>query len=364
MRILLLNAPFELVRSMALPDHDILALDIEPVVRLNLPCGPRCEFRQFEPRSKFDLSAIAGLRTTIQAFAPDILHAFMPRSLAIAVLATSLLQRRPPIVSFRGIIRPPSRWDPSNYVTFFSSRVALHACESNAVRDGLIRGGVAPTRCETVYNCVRAESLPRLGRGALARFGIPDNAFVVGTVAAVRPVKGIDILVRAAMETADLANLHVLVMGPVRDPSVVRLADDSRIRGRVHFTGSVPGAAAYMDGFDLFVMPSRQEGLCRALLEAMAQRVCPVVSDAGGMKELVRNGREGVVFPSEDVSALARGLRQLAADRALLREYGEAAGQRVQKMCSPDRMRDRVLAMYERILGRTGQASRSAGAAA
>lgn len=361
MRLLLLNAPFELVRSMALPQHDILALDIDPVVRLNLPCGPRCEFRRFEPRSKFDLHAIAGLRTTIREFSPDIVHAFMPRSLAIAVLAASLLHRRPPIVSFRGIIRPPSPWDPSNYVTFFSPRVTMHACESNAVRDGLIRGGVAPCRCETVYNCVRAESLPRLGRAALARFGIPTDAFVVGTVAAVRPVKGIDLLVKAAIACSDLPGLRVLVMGPVRDRSVTTLADDPRIQGRVHFTGPVPGAAAYMDGFDVFAMPSRQEGLCRALLEAMAQRVCPVVSDAGGMKELVRNSQEGIVFPSEDVSALSQALRQLHVDRTLVRKYGEAAGQRVQDMCSPERMRDRVFAMYEQILGQAGQ---TAGAAA
>lgn len=360
MRILLLNAPFELVRSLALPEHDILALDIDPVVRLNLPYGPRCEFRTFEPRSKFDLSAIAGLRNLIHEFSPDIVHAFMPRSLAIAVLATAFSRPRPPLVSFRGIIRPPSRWDPSNYVTYFSPRVTMHACESNAVSDGLTRGGVAPGRCETVYNCVRAESLPRLGRAALARFGIAENAFVVGTVAAVRPVKGIDLLVRAAIECADVPDLQVLVMGPIRDKSVVRLADDPRIRGRVQFTGLVPGAAAYMDGFDVFAMPSRQEGLCRALLEAMAQKVCPVISDAGGMKELVRNGREGVVFPSEDVAALARVLRQLAGNRALLREYGEAAGQRVQEMCSPERMRDRILSMYERILGPTHQTARAA----
>ena len=361
MRILLLNAPFELVRSMALPQHDILALDIDPVVRLELPCGPRCEFRTFEPRSKLDWSAIAGLRKTIREFAPDILHAFMPRSLAIAVLATSFSHNRPPIVSFRGIIRPPSRWDPSNYVTFFSSRVAMHACESNAVRDGLTRGGVPSDRCETVYNCVRAESLPRLGRAALARFGIPENAFVVGTVAAVRPVKGIDLLVRAAIECADLPDLRVLVVGPIRDQAVVKLADDPRIRGRVHFSGPVPGAAALMDGFDLFAMPSRQEGLCRALLEAMAQRICPVVSDAGGMKELVRNGREGLVFPSEDFPTLARVLRQLYFDRVQLRAFGEAAGKRVQELCSPERMRDRILSIYNHVLG---PADRTAGAAA
>lgn len=360
MRILLLNAPFELVRSLALPQHDILALDIDPVVRLNLPCGPRCEFRTFEPRSKFDLSAVAGLRNSIQEFSPDIVHAFMPRSLAIAVLATAFLHPQPPLVSFRGIIRPPSRWDPTNYVTYFAPRVTMHACESNAVRAGLVQGGVAPDRCETVYNCVRAESLPRLGRTALARFGIPENAFVVGTVAAVRPVKGIDLLVRAAIECADLPDLRVLVMGPIRDKSVVKLADDSRMRGRVHFSGPVPGAAAFMDGFDLFAMPSRQEGLCRALLEAMAQRICPVVSDAGGMKELVRNGREGLVFPSEDVSTLARVLRQLYFDRAQLREYGEAAGRRVQEMCSPERMRDRILSLYEQVLGRPEQSAQAA----
>ena len=87
---------------------------------------------------------------------------------------------------------------------------------------------------------MRAESFPRLGRDALARFQIPKDAFVVGTVAAVRPVKGIDILMRAAQECSDLPDMYVLVIGPLSDSRVVQLAQAPGIRDHVRLADLSP----------------------------------------------------------------------------------------------------------------------------
>jgi glycosyltransferase involved in cell wall biosynthesis len=82
----------------------------------------------------------------------------------------------------------------------------------------------------------------------------------------------------------------------------------------------------------------------------MHQGVCPVVSDAGGMKEVVRHGREGIVFPSEDVSALASAIRFLHADRALVGQYAVAARQRVAAEFTPEKMAERCCALYHNVL--------------
>jgi glycosyltransferase involved in cell wall biosynthesis len=192
----------------------------------------------------------------------------------------------------------------------------------------------------------------RPGRAGLAQFGIPHDAFVVGTIAAMRRVKGIDVLLRAALRCSELRGVFWVFFGQVIDPEVRALSNDLRIRDRVRLVGHRPDASELISGADLFVMPSRAEALCQALLEAMYQRVCPVISNAGGMKEVVRHECDGLVVPAENVEALATAIRSLHADRTRLNAYAASARERVLDKFSPDKMADRCLAIYGQLLGR------------
>ena len=81
----------------------------------------------------------------------------------------------------------------------------------------------------------------------------------------------------------------------------------------------------------MFVLPSRFEGMPNALLEAMAQGLAVVVTDASpGPLEEIEQGVNGFVVPSEDAAALALRLEQLASDPALRETLGNAARQRLQ----------------------------------
>jgi len=86
------------------------------------------------------------------------------------------------------------------------------------------------------------------------------------------------------------------------------------------------------------------------ILEAMAQGVCPVVSDAGGMKEVVRHGREGYVFARENVPALVTAIRELHADPHRVALLAKAAQHRVVSEFTPERMVERTLDLFERVL--------------
>jgi glycosyltransferase involved in cell wall biosynthesis len=213
----------------------------------------------------------------------------------------------------------------------------------------MIASGIAAEKCVTIYNCVRAAGWAAPGRHGLEPWGLGDDVFVVGTVASMRPVKGIDLLLQAALACPDLPDIRWLLIGPIRDPRVQQLVDDPRLRERVRWLGYRPDARELISGADLFVMPSRQEALCVALLEAMAQGVCPVVSDAGGMREVVRDGEDGVVVPRENVAALANAIRALHADRDRVRRLAASARQRVTDFCSPARMVARALELYRRF---------------
>ena len=123
---------------------------------------------------------------------------------------------------------------------------------------------------------------------------------------------------------------------------------------RVRFVGYVPREEIVREyaAAHVFVLPSYNEGMSVALLEAMAAGLALVVTPAGGTPELVQPGINGLVFEWADVEALTGHLRRLAEDRALARRLGEASRLRASNFSW-----DFAAQRYNEILVRLGEAS-------
>ncbi len=303
----------------------------------------------YHQRSKISRRCSADIREAIDAFRPDIVQTYGSRPLAHAVMALLGRRDRPKLFSYRGVTSRASRLRIEDWLTYLSPLVDAHACESQASMDGLLAGGVRRERCFLAYNCLTRPPKPAVSRAALAEFGIPEDAFVVASVANFRRVKGGDLLVEAAKRCVDLPSTHFLLLGEVRDKRINQLAADPSLAGRVHLAGFRSDAMDLASTADLFAMPSRAEALCVALLEAMSMGVCPIVSDAGGMKEAVRDGIDGVVVPAGSSEALSAAIRRLHSDRDLLASYGRSAAERFAAMFDRGVVADRFAAAYRRI---------------
>ena len=351
MKILLINAKLSLAKCLAeMPGVVVSRMSPPTTLSLKLPELDGLQQHHYAGGGKISPRAALQVRRAITDFQPDVVHAFYGRALAHAILAVTGKRKRPRIVSFRGITSRLRRFDAGNWITYLHPVVDAHACESDAVRQALETSGIERSRTSVIYNSMSVLPKSRPGRDLLSHFNIPPSAFVVGTVATMRHVKGIDILLRAAIECADLQDVYWLLFGRVVDPQVRLLAADPSIRDRVRLVGHREDASERISTADIFVMPSRAEALCQALLEAMHQGVCPVVSNAGGMKEVVRHQRDGLVFPSENVAALAGVIRRLHADRGLVAQYAAAARERVASEFTPERMAERCVSLYRDVL--------------
>ncbi|PPA60004.1 glycosyltransferase [Micromonospora chalcea] len=145
---------------------------------------------------------------------------------------------------------------------------------------------------------------------------LPDEATVVSVGSLEQLYKGIDTLISAlALMPADgpRARLVHVGVGAYR-PHLERLADRSGVADRLRFTGPLPDADAVrrqLDAADLFVMPSRTEGLPRALIEAMARALPAIGSTAGGIPELLD---PECLVPPDDPAALAAAVTAMLAD--------------------------------------------------
>jgi glycosyltransferase involved in cell wall biosynthesis len=209
---------------------------------------------------------------------------------------------------------------------------------------------------------------PRAGPIDVTPFGVDTERFrpaprvqsrlVIGTVKTLTPKYGIDVLIRAfARLTASglRPDAHLLIVGdgPER-PALEALAVASGVAPRVQFIGAVGHAQVpqWLQRMDIYVAASRDdsESFGVAVLEASACAVPVVVSDAGGLPEVVQHQVSGLVVPRDDSVALADALATLVASPELRQRMGVAGRQRVIDHYDWPRCVDTMLDSYEALL--------------
>jgi glycosyltransferase involved in cell wall biosynthesis len=122
---------------------------------------------------------------------------------------------------------------------------------------------------------------------------------------------------------------------------------------RVRFLGHRDDVPELLAACDVFVLPSRYEGLPLSVLEAMAAAKPVVATAIEGTDEVVLHGETGLLVPPAAPSALAQGIRAVLADRALAARMGQAGRARVCREFSTNRMIDEVTGVYDELLDRS-----------
>jgi glycosyltransferase involved in cell wall biosynthesis len=185
---------------------------------------------------------------------------------------------------------------------------------------------------------------------ARARLGIAADDFIVLGIGRFVHIKGFDVLVAAlGRACAEVPALRVVLVGdgPERD-ALQAQAVALGVGSRLELRGAVAGASAlvdYLAAADVCAAPSRNEGMGRVLVEAMALGLPVVGSAVGGIPSVIGADEAGRLVPADDPEELARALTDLERDRALRVKLGEAARQRAE-VFSTRVAEVRLLALY------------------
>ena len=197
---------------------------------------------------------------------------------------------------------------------------------------------------------IRAERARRIAMGVGAG-GASAKRFRVGFIGSLSQMyKGPDVLLRAAALCGERGmEFEIAMVGDGRYAAAMKeLARELRIEERVQFLGQLPFGETvfqFLDSVDLFVMPSRAEGLPRALLEAMA-RGCPCIgSNIGGIAEVL--AAEDLV-PSGNTRALAEKILEVSGDTQRLRRMGLRNMEKAEEF-NPDRLKEVRRAFFEYV---------------
>jgi len=188
---------------------------------------------------------------------------------------------------------------------------------------------------------------------------------VVLTMVRLEKQKGIDVLLEAWSRTVGLErNLKLSIVGRGPHEDVLRdLAEELKVGDSVVFTGEVRNGESCLRQSDIFVLPSRAEGMSNALLEAMSLGLACVATNISGNLELLGEGAEtriakgafevtsrGILVNPEDAEGLSKAIVCLARDRELRESLGGNARKHIEQYYSIDSIAERYIDLYRHLL--------------
>jgi glycosyltransferase involved in cell wall biosynthesis len=214
-----------------------------------------------------------------------------------------------------------------------------------------------PDRVETLYNGVDVNELDRKAQefDARERLALSPGVPLISLLANIRPVKGIDVLVRsAALVCQEFPAAVFAVAGGVLVPGAFAelqaLVRSLGLQNNIRFVGQMPNPYPLVAASNVFCLPSRNEGFSNALIEAMACRLPCVATNVGGNAEALQEGRQGYIVASEDHQALAERILRLLRDPRLAKKMGLAGRERVTVRFSVNGMMLRLMQIYDDLL--------------
>jgi sugar transferase (PEP-CTERM/EpsH1 system associated) len=214
---------------------------------------------------------------------------------------------------------------------------------------------VPPARLSHVYNGVDSEKFTPAAGPRPAILPFDADAWVVGTVGRMQPVKNPALLARAFVRAREMApalrarlKLAMVGDGPLRE-EVMEILRTGGAAEASWLPGERTDVPELMRALDCFVLPSKSEGISNVILEAMACGVPVLATGVGGNPELVDSGRTGEIVPSEDVDAMAAAIVRLAGDPARCASLGRAARAEVEKRFSLQAMVGHYRDLYDRL---------------
>lgn len=273
-------------------------------------------------------------------FNADIVHAHEARAVHWAFLH-HLLKRIPYVITRRVDVPVKNRL----LNRFSYSRAVERVAISGKIRTLLQQRGWG--RVVLIPSAsARLQRNPDVTAAFRAQF---EGRFLVGHAGAlVDKHKGQGVLIEAArLLNGRYPDIHVVFFGQGEDET--RLKAAAAGLDNVTWMGFKSNIGDYLQGLDLFVFPSRNEGLGSTLLDVMDAGVPIIASDVGGIPDIIHPGQTGVLVPVGEASALADAIETLYLDPALRQQLVKGASRLLQDYV-PELMAERYQALYRQVV--------------
>ena len=317
-----------------------------------------------------DLQALWQLYQILQREKPTIVHTHTPKANLLGQIAAWLANVPVRVCTAHGFYFTPRtpllkrlfyqllEWVPARLTQrlFLINREDMATCHELALcspqKTRLLAGGTGVD----LHQFSPAPS--QLTRAAVV---LPPTGPVVGFVGRLVAEKGVpELLAAARLVRQRVPDVTFLLVGPVDQEKADALTPETAVSYGVAdctvFTGSRSDLPDLYGLMDLFVLPSHREGLSRTLMEAAAMGLPAVTTDVRGCRDVVVNGRSGLITPLGNVAALADAITDLLLNPAKRQQMGQAARQLAVTQFDEQVVFAQVEAEYEQLLQEQGMA--------
>lgn len=213
-------------------------------------------------------------------------------------------------------------------------------------------------RVVPIYNGVNLEEFnPETVKEKQVRtqYNIPSGDIIIGLVGQISRRKGQDQLIRIAPRLIDqVSNVRFLIVGSSREPEYEReiheMIAERNLKEYFIFTGDMNDMPGVYKSLDVLVLPSLREGFGRVVVEAEAMEIPVIVSNAGGLVEVVDPEKTGFIFSLGEDQQMLDHLVRLCKDESLRRRMGKSGRELVRKEFSQEIMIEKVTSLYIEVL--------------
>ena len=185
---------------------------------------------------------------------------------------------------------------------------------------------------------------------------VGKTGFTLVSVGRLAPAKSYDTLLRSvALARRHVPDLALWIVGDGSDSTSLRqLSRELELDDVVEFCGERADVGTWLRRADVFVLSSVSEGLPISILEAMAVGLPAIVTDVGGMPEVITLSGAGRTVPANDVQTLAAAIVEFAGMRDQLQQWGERARSCYTANFTPERMAEQYSALYQACFSARG----------
>jgi glycosyltransferase involved in cell wall biosynthesis len=346
----------DLCRGLQKRGHEVFAV-LRPTSewKERLDFLPPQNIRYISIRNSFGIFSAQRIARFIRANNIEIVHAHVAKDYFPASLACRIA-KTPKFILTRHVLFPMK-----GFHRFALTNLSKAIAVSRAVEKQL-QTLFLHNKIQVISNGIEVRDLPAAERISLReafRFehDISFDAFLIGTVGELKELKGQrDFVLAANLVAEKFPEAHFVVVGKANAANrgfrreLKRMVMVFGLIERFLWLNWVEDTTGLLNSLDVFVSPSHSESFGLAILEAMINQTPIVSTETEGAKELLQNGRSGLIVPVQDPVRLAEAIGKLLADEKLRRELGKNSAQTATEKFDLEKMIAETERLYRSLL--------------
>jgi len=278
----------------------------------------------------------------------DIIHAHTMEWSAIVATRLGKALNKPVIIkdSTMNGFQSLSRFPSGKKLQHMIIRSAHFVAVSKMIHSNLVKAGIREENIYDIPNGIDSRDSIKPVR----RNGAPVKVLFVGNLYQ-QPAKGIDILLHAwRMVHVQFPGAVLQIVGDGVIPAYKDFTDRLEITDAVHFLGKQNDLMKFYTEADIFVLPSRREGMPNVLMEAMLNALPCIATDISGSQDLISNNVNGILVPPANPTLLANGIIYLLSNADIAKALGEKGRETITREYNISDVADKYISLYKKFL--------------